>query len=265
MALTTDTVALFANYGLTDRWDVGIALPIVSVDMEAEVDATVLRLATGDTGPTSAIHTFPNGGSTETFRDGGSASGIGDVLLRTKYQFLKKPAGGLALAVDVRLPTGDEDNLLGTGATQGKFLLVGSNEFGGFSPHFNVGYTASGENSNEFFDVTDEFNYIFGAEFAASSRLTLSADLLGRRLIDSGRLEETPKTFNWRTQSGQTGSSTFNEFAPVSGSLNLTTLVTGLKFNPTKTLLISANVLFPLTDAGIRSKPVPVIGIDYAF
>jgi hypothetical protein len=39
----------------------------------------------------------------------------------------------------------------------------------------------------------------------------------------------------------------------------------GVKFNPKGNLLISANVLFPLTDAGIRAKAVPVIGFDYAF
>ena len=33
----------------------------------------------------------------------------------------------------------------------------------------------------------------------------------------------------------------------------------------TKTLLLNANVLFPLGSDGLRSKVTPVIGLDYAF
>ena len=59
LRLKTDTVAFFVDYGVTNRLDVGVAVPIVSVRMDASIDATVLRLATGTTGPTSTIHTFP--------------------------------------------------------------------------------------------------------------------------------------------------------------------------------------------------------------
>ena len=38
-----------------------------------------------------------------------------------------------------------------------------------------------------------------------------------------------------------------------------------LKYNPVGNLLISGSVLFPLTDAGLRSRLTTVIGLDYAF
>jgi hypothetical protein len=265
MDLKTDTFALFANYGVTDRFDVGVALPILHVTLDASVVADILRLATLDTGPTAAIHTFSGGGSTTTLSDGGSASGIGDVLLRAKYRFLDTEGGGIALAMDLRAPTGDADNLLGTGTTQAKFLFVVSNAYNQFSPHVNIGYTISGDSENAFLNVTDEFNYTAGAEFVASPKVTLVGDFIGRQLRGSGRLVDQAKTFNWTTQGGVSGSTTFNEFASESGSLNLLLASAGVKFNPTRTLLISANVLFPLTDAGIRSKPVPVIGFEYSF
>ena len=51
-------------------------------------------------------------------------------------------------ALDLRLPTGDKDNLLGTGATQAQFMFVASGELGVLSPHMNFGYTfSSGETS----------------------------------------------------------------------------------------------------------------------
>ena len=263
--LSNDTFVVFGNYGITNRLDVGIAVPIVRVSMSARNDATILRLATGDTGPASAIHTFPGGASTSTFTDGGTASGIGDILFRSKYHFYRAAGGGLAAAVDVRTPTGDEDNLLGTGTTQTRLLFIGSGTRGTFAPHFNVGYTWSGTSSNPFLNITDEFNYAIGTEYAPSPKVTFATDFLGRQLRDSGQLVLTPKTFHWTMLSGATGTSTFDEFAEQEGSLNLAYATIGGKYNFARNMLISASVVFPLKDSGIRSHPVPVIGFDYTY
>lgn len=265
MRLSTDTFTFFVNYGITDRLDVGVSVPIINVDLDATVDATILRLATLDTGPAAGIHSFPGGANSATFSDRGSATGIGDVLLRSKYFFLHHTRGQMAVSLDLRTPTGDENNLLGTGATQAKLLLIGSTTADRFSPHFNIGYTFSGNSSSPLINVTDEFNYAAGLEFTPSPRLTVAVDLAGRQLRGSGRLVQQAKVFNWTTQAGVTGSSTFTEFGPEAGSLNLTLGAVGFKFNPAANLLVSANMLFPLTDAGIRSRPVPVIGFDYTF
>ena len=261
--LKTDTFAFFVNYGITDSLDVGIAVPILHVSMDASVDATVLRLATQNI---TAIHQFDSSGaSTSTFTENGSATGIGDLTIRAKYHFLKAGGGGLALGLDLRTPTGDDENLLGTGATQAKFLLIGSTEARMFGPHFNIGYTFSSDSGNDFFNVTDEFNYVFGTEFVVHPSVTIAADVVGRQFRDSGRLVETAKTFNFRSVAGVPGSATFNEFAQQSGSLNNVIGAIGAKFNPAPNLLISANILFPFTDAGIRSNIVPVIGFEYSF
>lgn len=264
--LDTDTFVMFANYGITNRLDVGVAVPIQRVSLDATVNARILRLATLDTGATSGIHTFPGGGSSSTFTGGGSASGIGDILLRGKYHFYRGVGGGLAAAIDVRTPSGDEDNLLGTGTTQTKIFLVGSSGAGMFSPHFNVGYTMSGTSANPLLNVTDEFGYALGTEYTPSPRITFAAEFLGRQLLNSGRLVEQAKTFSWRTNAGVTGTSTFNEFAWQSdANVNLAFGSIGGKYNPVQNLLISASVLFPLKDSGIRSRPVPVVGFDYSF
>ena len=39
----------------------------------------------------------------------------------------------------------------------------------------------------------------------------------------------------------------------------------GAKVNLTKTLLLSASVIFSLTDGGLRDAVTPVIGFDYTF
>lgn len=275
---TTDTVALFANYGVTDRWDVGVAIPFLRVDLEASVNARIVRLSTG-TIPT--IHTFEAGDPLATervFTRSGSASGVGDVVVRTKYNFLRQGNGGLAAALDLRLPTGNADELLGSGGTQAKFFFIASAESGRFGQHINIGYTvASGDVGGDLGPVIapqlntnlpDEFNYAGGVEFVVHPRLTLIGDIVGRTLRDVGRLDLATKSFSFQLPgppADPAPSTQFDEFQPRTGSLNLVLGAAGLKFNLTGNLLISGSVLFPLTDAGLRSQLTTVVGLDYAF
>jgi hypothetical protein len=257
--VSSTTTTLYANYGLTNAWDVAVAVPIQTVSMDASVDATVLRLATG----TTPIHQFRNGTTQDTFTSSGDASGIGDMIVRTKYRFLDLGGGGLAAGLDVRLPTGDEANLLGTGATQTAFTFIASSTRGKFAPHFNLGYTWSGE--SDIVSLSDEFGYRVGAEYIASPALTLSADLVGRTLMDADRLEFGDVTFNYMNALGTPGSSTFTELGVTDNSLNLTSLAVGGKFNVSGSLLINANVLFGLGSSGLTATFTPVIGVDYSF
>jgi hypothetical protein len=258
--VSSNTTTMFANYGLTNAWDVSVAVPFQHVKMDAAVDATVLRLATGDT---STIHQFPNGTTQQTFTSTGSASGIGDILIRTKYRFLNVGGGGLAAAVDVRLPTGDEENLLGTGATQTTFMFVASSSHGRFAPHFNTGYTAS--SSGDLVDIPNEFSYRGGTEFEASPRITIVGDFLGRTLINSGRMEFGQTTHNFMSALGVPGSITTTELHTTDKSLNLTSLAVGGKFNIAGNLLINANVLFSLGSRGVTAPVTPLVGVDYSF
>ncbi len=257
--VSSSTTTFFANYGLTNRWDLAVAVPIQRVSMDATVDASVLRLATGVT----PIHSFPGGATEATFNSSGTASGIGDVLVRTKYRFLDSVSGGLAAGLDVRLPSGDADNLLGTGAAQTTFTLIGSTAAGAFAPHFNIGYTASGE--SDVATIANEFEYRIGTEYLAHPRVTLSADLLGRSLRDAGRLEFGDTTWNYVDAAGAPHTTTFNELTSREGSLNLTSLAVGGKFNVAGNLLINANLLFAVSSAGVTARVTPVVGFDYSF
>ena len=268
----TDTVALFGNYGLTDRWDAAIVVPLVHVNLDATVNATILRLATANSPLT---HTFEAGNANATqksFHESGSATGLGDILLRTKYRLLTLPGGGIAAAVDVRLPTGDVDKLLGAG-TQTKVLLIASGGGQWFAPHVNLGYSFSrGEVGSSGFlaqfggseSLPDEINYAVGSEIIVNPKLTVNADVVGRTLRSSGRLDVMTKTFDYQ---GPTSVQTvqFSEFEGRSGNMNLALGAIGFKFNPVGDILISGNVLFPLTQAGLRSRLTTVVGLDYAF
>lgn len=249
LKVTTDTVGFFANYGVTDRLDVGVAIPVIRVDLEATLSSRV-------------------GSSTEGVGDvfftdarSGSASGIGDVVVRAKFNFLKRPGGGLAGGVDIRLPTGDELDLLGLPGAQGKFYLAASTAFNKLSPHVNVGYSVAGESDaaadpeSFVFPPPDEVNYTGGVDYAVTPRTTLAFDVVGRTLRDIGRLDEVATEFG----------TSFREFSLRDGSLHLLLGAAGVKFNPWSNMLLSANFLFPLSDRGLTDNLTWVVGFDYSF
>jgi hypothetical protein len=282
LEVDTKTTAFYANYGVTDRVDVSVAVPIVNVSLDATVDAEILRLGSGDA---SAIHSFTDQGArTASFAGSGSATGLGDVLLRGKYNFFNVERTALAAALDLRLPTGDKDDLLGTGATQTKLMFVASGEYGAFSPHGNFGYTFSSGDTSELaasfeldptrfstvpgfvpeevdLTVPDELNYVAGFSVATGPYVTLGFDLHGRRLRDVARFTLQANSY---PNSPHTESDEFS-LESEHGNLNLLLGVLGGKISLGSTFLLNLTVLFPMTDSGLKPNLTPVIGFDYVF
>ena len=301
MTLEANRFSAFANYGVTDRLDVGVVVPIVTVNLRTSGVASILRVSTGVPGPTDAdpqnIHSWDGQGQRvrNVAESGGRATGLGDILLQSKWNFVRGSNGGLAAGLQLRLPTGDDDNLLGTGATQGKLLFIGSAAAGRFEPHFNVGYTlSSGELSNQVttiivtrfgtttnppdmvletlqpppvdLSVPDEFNYVGGFDLVASSHVTASVDVVGRVLRDVTRFALSPSSFDYLDRAGARRTATFEEMNTTdSDSLHLALMAVGGKINLGGKLLLNLNVLFPITDEGLKPKPTPLIGLDYVF
>lgn len=281
---TSDTVVMMANYGVTDRFDFGVALPISHVTLEANVHATIIRLSSAGA---TTVHTFsPTGGDqvTSDIPREGSSTGIGDILLRSKYTLISTGGTGVAAAVDLRLPTGDEDNLLGIGTTQAKLYAIASAGNDRVATHFNFGFTLSGtgelQQTGGFtsIGVSDEVNYAGGIEYVAHPTLTIIADVLGRTLLDAGQVEAVNKTYQYRVGAGATAgeplltSSTnpisnqpYRQLELRSGHQNLVLGAVGAKYNVAPNLLISGHVLFPLNKGGLRDRSTIAIGIDYAF
>lgn len=81
----------------------------------------------------------------------GSSSGLGDVVLGTKYRFLGAPSAdsGLSASLEVSLPTGDEDQGLGSGAANIDLRVRAGPAVGREILYFNVGRTWLGEDGDE--------------------------------------------------------------------------------------------------------------------
>lgn len=281
MKLTTDTFVAFFNYGVTDRFDVGVAVPLQRVKMDAVLHTTVINIATQDT--VTIFHQFDptvdtgcggnritNNNLENDFCANGDASGVGDIVVRGKLGLSHGDNSSLAAGVDVRLPTGKEEDLLGTGTYQIKpYLIASFLPKSRFSPHVNLGYTFTGT-SDLLGDLPDELAWTVGFDAAPASRVTVTGDIVGRSLRNAQRLSVRDREFQYRNAPDPLPPfrRTFvrPEFFAEEGTMNLILGSAGFKFNPVGRLLISANILFPLTkNNGLQDNLTPVFAIDYNF
>jgi len=257
--------ATFFSYGITDGLDISVVVPFITADIVVTSDATIQRLGTTD----PSTHFFraldDSIGSRRIFTAFGHASGPGDLAIRLKQTIGKSAKQGMALGLDLRLPTGDEKNLLGTGAPGVQPFFVWSANYGTFSPHLNAGYQWNGSSvlggepgSGISGDLPDVGTYSAGAVIGIHPRVTAAVDLIGRYVIDSSRLQ--PQDFH-----ALDGHSVFPNIAFTSGSFNELSAAAGVKLNLFGRLLLDLNLLMPLDDAGLRDKVSPLIGIEYAF
>ena len=257
--------AAVISYGVTNRLDVSIALPIVTADLVVTSDATIQRI--GTTNPETHFFRSMDDtvGTRRRFTAFGHASGPGDVTVRLKGTLNKGARQGLALGADLRLPTGDERNLLGTGAPGVSPFLAWSGNFGALSPHLNAGYQWNGESilggepgSGEARDLPDLALYSAGAVIEVHPRVTAAVDVLGRYIIDSPRLRR--EDFH-----ALDNRSVFPNITFTSGSFNEISAAAGLKINVVGRLLVDLNLLVRLNSEGLRDKISPLIGLEYAF
>jgi hypothetical protein len=256
----------FLTYGFTDSLDLSIGIPLVTTELSVISDATIERLGTD---ANHAVHFYSNDqerlGDRREFANSGSASGIGDVVLRLKNRALSGKTA-LAFAVDVRLPTGDEENLLGSGAFGIKPFVALSLARHFVSPHFNLGYQWNGKSvlagdvlSGTKESLPNQLVYAVGVDFSVSQRVTAAFDVLGFRVFDSPQL--TQGTFTGL----DTAATTFPDISFENRSFNQTTAAAGVKVNPGGSFLVDFNLLFKLDDHGLRDKLTPLFGIEYSF
>ncbi len=138
-----NVTSFLLTYGVSDRIDVGVVLPLVSISFDGTSNAQINPF-----GPPPAVHFF--GGTpdnpilTASRTVDGSSTGLGDVDGRVKVSLRRGEPLSVSVLGDVRFPTGSESNLLGSGAWAARGLAILSAHFGAFSPHANFGYLYRG-------------------------------------------------------------------------------------------------------------------------
>jgi len=256
LALDIDmtVTSFFVTFGLLDRVDIGVVLPIVSTSLRGTSNAQIVPF-----GGTTAQHFF--GGtpanpelSTSRFVEG-SATGVGDIATRVKINLMRSERTNFSVLSDVRFPTGSADDLLGAGHIAARGLGILSARFGAFSPHANIGYLFRGGSSqNSAVLATIGFDHVM-APWAA-----IAVDLVSELQVGESKLR-LPGTVTYDRPFLRTVEPTNipNERDDIiNGSL-------GFKFVTPSGITLVANTLWPLNRGGLRPNVLWTAGLEYNF
>ena len=288
---------IYLTYGIGRHLDFSAAIPFLDVRMRVTSNATIVPNSFATGSPGNAFHQFNTSNPALTqscgqipagqaclqasFSDSVKAAGIGDAVLRGKYTVYRGERAGFALGVDVRLPSGDELNFLGSGATGVKPFGVLSYE-ARISPHAEVGYEWNGESrlaggslvpgttpASAKGSLPSRFVYIVGADVAVAKRLTAAFDIYGQRLFRAPQLISSPYTDLGKCSDQActtlTPGTTHPNVGQTRTDYNITNASLGLKLRLFANLVITANVLLKLDNAGLRALAVPLVGVSYNF
>jgi hypothetical protein len=246
--------SFFMSFGLLDRVDIGVVVPIVSTTLRGTSNAQILPF-----GGTTAAHFF--GGtttnpelSTSRFVQG-TARGVGDIATRVKVNFTRSERTNFSVLADVRFPTGSADDLLGAGHVAARGLGVLSARFGPFSPHANVGYLFRGGSSQ-----TSAVLATVGFDHVMASWAAIAVDLVSELQVGESKLR-LPGTVNYDVPFRRNVEPTNIPNARD----DLINASFGFKFLTHSGVTIVANTLWPLNRGGLRPNVLWTAGLEYSF
>jgi hypothetical protein len=294
LTFNMDQTMLFGTVGVTDRIDVSLALPLVSARMGASSNDQIIRVSgptfvpsTGG-GPFANPHQFnANPASlTNVYDARGSATGVGDITIRIKGNVIQSEAVRVAVALDIRTPTGNARELLGSGSTGIKpFIAISTGKR--VSPHANLGYQYNGSSilagnltgttisedasGNTVIQngpatkghVPGNLVFAAGADIGMTGRVTLAFDYLGQTVFNAPRVFQS--NFVTANIPGGTGAITLPNIVGRKETMTLSSGTAGVKVNLFGGLLLTANVLFRLDNNGLRQNVTPLIGLSRTF
>jgi hypothetical protein len=258
--LDVEVGSLFATYGLLDRLDVGVILPVVHTRIAGHSIAEVIPFGTSPTGATHFISGTPQDPVLSSAQSTqGSAFGIGDIAARVKLNVMDRERGALAVLADVRFPTGDEKDFLGTGELSARGLGIVSMQFGSFSPHLNLGYVwRGGEASNG--AANDALLATVGFDQLFASWATFAADLVSEFQVGKSVFEVPPPvTFTVPF---------VRSVRPMELSDardNIVSAAIGFKLGTLSNFTGVVNALIPITGSSPRPDFAWSLGVEYDF
>jgi hypothetical protein len=229
-------------------------------------------------------------------------TGFGDMLVRAKANVLERSSIALAIGADVRVPTGDANNFLGTGAVAVKpfaALSLYTKQFSNglvFAPHVNVGWQIAGKSvlggqisgtpasvggfsaieppfSSSKDYLPDVFTWAAGSEIAVGRHNTIVIDFLGDEIgwihgIQQVKNETTPPVPFPTTATASTAPTT----QPVTGLVSAGRVsfgqyngAFGYKARIAGNLVATFSALVRFDNNGLTARATPLFGLSYTF
>jgi Putative MetA-pathway of phenol degradation len=233
LKIRTSGMTLFGSVPVTDHFELGAALPLVRL----ELDGARVTVHRGTT--------LAQAGAEAT------ASGVGDLALRGKYVLFDEEGFGIAAAGELRAPTGDRDNLLGAGKAGYRVSGLASYEPSNVAIHLNLGVAGGG--------VSNEISLGAAGLVAVSPRVTLSGEMLARRVSELRDLDLVAAPHPTIA-----GVDTYR-LATGKGDNTAVQLVTGIKWNVARTMVVGGHVRWSANHSGLTATLTPTVAFEYAF
>lgn len=241
------------TYGVTDDLEVNLTVPLIYSILSVTVDfarIVILDQPVVDAGTLSAKE---------------RPVGVGDIFLRGKYRLLDwEPIHG-AFGVVLRLPSGDKASYQGTGSFAASPMVYLSTRIFEPAPWARLqGYLNAGVDFDAGNVDDSQARWGVGVDWAPLPSVTAALAVLGRNQFQ--RIAP-PGFFDFPRCTTATNCTTelplfgFSTARPDYYNLSL-----GGRVNLWRDTVIGfANVLLPLNDAGIQTKPVPLVGVEAVF
>ena len=226
--------SFYGTYGITDRWDISILIPVLQVQLDVDSTARILNPTKekGTSGKTLGYSFDSQNSLGDTIS--GASTGLGDILLRSKYNLFTSSWMDFTPALDIKLQTGDEEELLGTGKTSIRPFLIFSKSINRFTPHLNLGYEFnSGSEGRDRIMHTTGVDYGFGR---GKNHFSVAMDIIGSHKTENSTIGNDIVDFS-----------------------------TGFKWSHRSGMLVFVNVQTPLNDDGLRADWIPTAGYELNF
>jgi hypothetical protein len=241
------------SYGLVDGVDLSVAVPFVRTSVQGHSIAQIVPVSGTNLHYFAGTQTNPV--LTAVASTDGAASGLGDVTGRLKINVAQTNKIGVAILGEARFPTGDENNLLGSGAFSGRGLGIISAAFGDFNPHLNFGVTVrDAKQQNNSIDAN------LGFDDLLAPWSTMVFDVLGSWQVGDSKLDVPPPVLytypSVRTLDVTNIPSQRDDYMSIA---------IGFKFATRRGIQIVTNALFPIRDSGLQPSVAWTAGLEYNF
>jgi hypothetical protein len=232
-----DAEAQLANftltYGLNDRIDVSLVVPVERIYI---VSSFTVAEANGDVSTSNT--------------DRREHVGVGDIVMRGKWQALESKYANIATGLELKVPSGDPDKALGLGDTRLTPWLYASQIYAGrIEPHAQAGFEinlAYAQKSRFAWGAGLDVG-LFSAPRSALQNVGLVAEAFGRTDLDAPD-DDNPNSFFGQAR-----------------QRNIMDMAVGFKLAFAHEVLIFFATQFPLNSDGLRAEFIPVGGLEAAF
>ncbi len=184
--------------------------------------------------------------------------------MRLKYHAVQSNLLHLAMLLDLRLPTGNEQEFLGTGKASTKILGILSKKIEGGTTHLNIGYQRRDAELD-----SDELEVMLGFDQEVFKGFTLAGEFIGDFDLDvDDAISLFPGSIEMVDQPGD-GSQSIRRIdlsnIPERENDNTFDLALGVRIAATEQFSLLSSMLVPLNHGGLKSTVTATVEMSVFF